>query len=66
VKFIISFEKTIQVAEDSFRVSLRTMIANDNTTIGQIKEWYSRDMNKYNSLQACKMDDIKISEPEGD
>ena len=70
MKFIVSFEKTIQVAEDSWRVSLRTMLADENTTLRQIKEWYLRD-NHISESSRCtsnnygKMDDIKISEPEG-
>jgi len=61
MKYVISYEKTIQVSEDSWRVILKTFIANENTTIGQIRDWYEKDKNS--RLPFLKMDDIKISEP---
>ena len=64
MKFIVSFEKTIQVAEDSWRVSLRTMLADENTTLGQIKEWYLRD-NRISKCLGIKMEGISVNEPEG-
>jgi len=57
--FVVSFEQTIQVAEDSWRVSLRTLIADENTTIGDIRQWWLREAR----IKDGKMDDVKISQP---
>lgn len=57
--FVVSFEQTIQVAEDSWRVSLRTLIADENTTIGDIRQWWLREERRKDG----KMDDVKISQP---
>ena len=63
--FIASYEKTIQVAEDAWRVSLRTKVCDENTTIGQIKKWYLEDRGFIAMSAPHEMNDIKISEPSG-
>jgi len=63
MKFIASFEKTVQVAEDSWRVSLQTLLCDENTTIGQIREWQRGNL-RVRTIEGYKMDDVKLSEPD--
>ncbi len=63
MKFIASFEKTIQVAEDSWRVSLQTLLCDENTNIGQIREWQRGNL-RVRTVDSYKMGDVKISEPD--
>ncbi len=60
MKFIASYEHTFQVTEDSWRVGLRTLMCDENTTIGEIKDWYSKSLKVG---PAMPMDDLRISEP---
>jgi hypothetical protein len=60
MRFVISYEKTYQVTEDSYRVGIRTLIVDENTTLGQINEWYKRDV----GCPESRMDDLRINEPE--
>jgi len=60
VYYVVSFEQTIQVTEDSWRVSLRTLIADENTTIRQIREWWANETNIRGT--EYKMNDIKITD----
>jgi hypothetical protein len=39
MKSIASFETTVQVSEDSWRVIRHALEVDENTTIGQIEEW---------------------------
>jgi hypothetical protein len=63
MRFIASFEKTVQLTEDHWGVTLQTLLCDENTTIGRIREW-QRDNLRISAADSFKMNDMKISEPE--
>ena len=60
MKFIITYEKSYQVSDDQWRCGLRSLLADENTTLGQIKRWYNSDVGYADG----RLDDIRINEPE--
>jgi hypothetical protein len=42
MKYVISFDLTVQVAHDKWDRTRMTMLGDDDTTLGQIKEWQLR------------------------
>ena len=43
MKYIITFTQTVQVTEDHWARRKRTMLADDNTTLGQIRAWQAKE-----------------------
>jgi len=45
MKYVISFQQTVQVTEDHWTRRKRTLLVDEDTTIGQIQGWYKREEN---------------------
>lgn len=39
-KFVVSFDASIQLTEDHWGMRRHTKVANEDTTLGEIKQWY--------------------------
>lgn len=61
MKFAVTFEESHQVTEDSWRTGIRTLIADENTTIGQIREWCRKESGAQHFKQWV-MRNVSISE----
>lgn len=63
MKFVVSFGKTEQMTEDTWAVHLQTLIADENTTLGQIREWYKkRNFPFTEPKEDWRMDEVKVCE----
>ena len=61
MNYVASFEETVQVAEDSWRPMLRTLVITETTTIQEIRSW-SRQTLRETLREDFKMPNIIISE----
>lgn len=63
MKIVASFEKTVQTSEDSWGVRLQTLLCDESTTVGQIRDWQRENLH-VRTIEGYKMDDIKLTEAE--